>query len=297
MDKVRFGYNCINLSLKDLKITCNRGMKKKTFEEKGILYASQLALENVKDLHKILLWNSKHGIEVFRMTSNLFPWMSEYELEELPQWGTIKYYLEQCGKLGQRLSFHPDHFNKLASEGTILENTIVDLERHSQIMDSMGLPQTHWHKINIHIGGAYGNREETLKKFEGNLSRLSSGLRARLTIENDDKPGLFSTAQLQPLSEVTGVPIVFDYFHHSLHDGGLSEKEAFDIAYNTWDVRPVFHYSNSKRDFEDSTAKKEAHSDYIYKVVDTYDKDLDVVFEAKAKDLALLKYNEVNSIG
>lgn len=294
MDKVRLGYNCINLSLKEKLITTNRGMKKATFEQKGISYASQLSLLNVKDLYTILLWNKEHGIEVFRMTSNLFPWMSEYELRDLPQWGTIQYYLEQCGKLGQRISFHPDHFNKLASSGKILDNTIIDLERHSQIMDAMGLPQTHWHKINIHIGGAYGNRDETLKRFEGNLSRLSSGLRGRLTIENDDKPGLFTVEQLQPLSEVTGIPIVFDYFHHSLNPGGLSEEEAFNLAYRTWDVRPVFHYSNSKKEFEDSTAKKEAHSDYLYKTISTYDKEVDIVLEAKAKDLALLKYNEVN---
>jgi UV DNA damage endonuclease len=79
----RYGYCCINLSLAKDKISTNRGMVKKTFEEKGIAYASELALKNVMDLSKILQWNGNNGIKMYRMSSDIFPWCSEYEIRDL----------------------------------------------------------------------------------------------------------------------------------------------------------------------------------------------------------------------
>jgi UV DNA damage endonuclease len=87
-----------------------------------------------------------------------------------------------------------------------------------------------------------------------------------------------------------GVPIVFDYFHHKLHPGGLSEEEAFMAAYETWDMRPVFHYSSSRRDFEEPVARKEAHADWVHERIANYGKPVDVMLEAKMKELALLRY-------
>ena len=55
MEKTRFGYCCINLTLQQQKgITIGRGMIKRTFEQKGISYASELALNNVRDLIEII---------------------------------------------------------------------------------------------------------------------------------------------------------------------------------------------------------------------------------------------------
>ena len=54
---VRFGYACINMALQERKpnkVTCNRGMIKRTFLAKGLPYASQLSLLNTMDLIKIL---------------------------------------------------------------------------------------------------------------------------------------------------------------------------------------------------------------------------------------------------
>ena len=82
---MRLGYACINMELQASKpkITCNRGMIRRTFDAKGLPYASELALQNVKDLSEIIKWNHAHSVEVFRMTSCLFPWASEYQLEQL----------------------------------------------------------------------------------------------------------------------------------------------------------------------------------------------------------------------
>jgi UV DNA damage endonuclease len=286
------GYACINLTLGAEGISTNRGMIRKTFLERGIQYASQLALQNVEALLKIVEWNVANGVKVFRITSDLFPWASEYSLESMPDFREIRSILEKVGAQPIRLSTHPGPFNKMASVGDVFKNTVRDLEIHSQMFDLMELPASHWNKINIHVGGAYGDKIETLKRFAENFKSLSANLQKRLTVENDDKPGLFSVVELYPLHEMIGIPIVFDYFHHSLHPGNLSEEEAFLKAHSTWDVRPIFHFSSSKRIHEDPTAKKEAHADYIYRRIETYGKDVDIILEAKAKELALIRYKE-----
>jgi UV DNA damage endonuclease len=294
---MNIGYACINLTLHEKGITTNRGMIRRTFLEKGIAYASELALQNVRDLLQIVEWNVANGIRVFRVTSDLFPWASEYRLEDLPHFSEIRSYLEAVGRHAIRISAHPGPFNKMAGSGATLTNTIKDLETHSQIFDLMGLPATHWHKINIHVGGAYGDKEETLKRFAQNFNLLSTNLRGRLTVENDDKPGLYTVAELTTLHEMTGIPIVFDYFHHHLHPGTQTEEEAFITAYNTWDVKPVFHYSSSRRNCEDPTSKKEAHSDWIYEEINTYGHEIDIVLETKMKERSLLQYLEKYKTG
>ncbi|GAA4337368.1 UV DNA damage repair endonuclease UvsE [Flaviaesturariibacter amylovorans] len=287
---MNLGYACINMQLAEEGVTTNKGMIKRTFQEKGVVYASQLALQNVQALFRILQWNLRNGIGVFRITSELFPWASEYPLEDMPDFPIIKRTLEECGKLPIRVSTHPGPFNKMAGTGATLENTIKDLEIHSRLFDLMGLTPSHWNKINIHVGGAYGDKQESMRRFAENFARLSPNLQQRLTVENDDKPGLYTVADLRYLHGLIGIPIVFDYFHHRLHPGGLGEEEAFHLAYDTWDVRPVFHYSSSRREYEDPKAPKEAHADYIYEPINTYGKEVDIVLEAKMKEGALQRY-------
>jgi UV DNA damage endonuclease len=286
------GYACINITLGEKGVTTNKGMVRRTFLVRGVQYASQLALQNVQSLLKIVEWNVQNGINVFRVTSDLFPWASEYKLEKLPDFNEIRSTLEAVGRHSMRISAHPGPFNKLAGSGATLANTIKDLEIHSQVFDLMGLPATHWHKINVHVGGAYGDKDETLKRFAENFKLLSVNLRGRLSVENDDKPGLFTVSNLLPLHEATGVPIVFDYFHHRLHPGELSEEQAFLKAYATWDMKPVFHYSSSRKEYEDQTSKKEAHADWIHEPIDTYGKDVDIILEAKKKELSVFQYWE-----
>ena len=62
---MEIGYACINSTLgsQKPKITTNRGMIKRTFKSKGLPYASELALQNVKDLSTIVSWNNRNGIE------------------------------------------------------------------------------------------------------------------------------------------------------------------------------------------------------------------------------------------
>ena len=104
----RYGYCCINLTLqKSRGIMTNRTMRRKTFDAKGLGYVSELSLKNATDLKEIIQWNSENGFEVFRITSTMFPWASEYDWSDLPDIDAIRENLRQAGQLardtGQRL--------------------------------------------------------------------------------------------------------------------------------------------------------------------------------------------------
>ena len=301
---MKLGYACINMELsnvpKSKRITTNRSMIKRTFLAKGIPYASELALQNCMDLLKILKWNEENNIKFFRMSSNLFPWASEYNLEQLPDYENICYALMEAGdyaiNVGQRLSFHPGPFNKLcAKDDRIVNNTIKELEHHSEIFDIMGFKPSYYNKINIHIGAAYDDKRETAYRFCKNYDKLSNNLKNRLTVENDDKPSLFTTEELYKFMWLDiSCPIVFDYHHHSLHNGGLSEGEALDYAMETWSgITPVCHLSESRRKEQNSECFPQAHSDYVYTPINTHGHNFDLMIEAKAKELALLKYRAI----
>ena len=235
---MRLGYACINMELQASKpkITCNRGMIRRTFDAKGLPYASELALQNVKDLSEIIKWNHAHGVEVFRMTSCLFPWASEYQLEQLPDYEQICQALKAAGDLakefGQRLSFHPGPFNVLSSpKEHVVNNCIKDLEHHGEVMDLLGMPRNRWAKINIHVGATYGDKVSALDRWCNNYERLSDAVTTRLTLENDDKASMYSVVDLVEVPyERHGIPVVFDYHHHRFCDGGLSEKDALQLA-------------------------------------------------------------------
>tara|TARA_R110002072_G_scaffold95136_4_gene209625 strand:- start:1868 stop:2824 length:957 start_codon:yes stop_codon:yes gene_type:complete len=307
-----YGYACINMQLsnpqdygghKNDRITTNRSMIKRTFQERGIEYASSLSLLNVLDLQKILEWNVEHGINFFRLSSNVFPWASEYQLCDMPDYEAIWDACESAGnyvkKHGIRITSHPGPFNKLASpKERVFENTKRDLEIHGELFDMLGLPRDHYAKINIHVGAAYNNKPVALDTFVANFERLPESVTSRLTVENDDRQSLYSTKELyEGLFRRTGIPIVFDYHHHGFCTGDLTEKQALELAISTWgQIKPVVHYSESRaEEKKDPKIRAHAHSDYVNGPVDDYGYDLDVMIEAKAKELALFGLQKLDA--
>jgi UV DNA damage endonuclease len=301
------GYACINKTLSDAhaktKEYCvNRTCRKATFEEKGLAYVSGLALSNVSAMEKILHWNEQEGIRFYRMSSDMIPWHSEYELLDLPDHEAIIDTLARCGEFAKqhnhRITYHPSPFVKIASpRGNVQDNSVAELERHSQIMDLMGLDNSHQAKINIHIGAVYGSKEETAKMaFEG-IKKLSLGVVSRLTFENDDKGSLWSVKDLYELVyPLTKTPIVFDFHHHSLLTGGLGEQEALEMALDTWpdSIVPVTHYSQSRCvEHNDTKIKPQAHSDSYWSAPKTYGHNFDIMCECKHKEQGLQKLREL----
>jgi UV DNA damage endonuclease len=296
------GYACINMTLGKKGVTTNRSMIKRTFLQKGIPYASELGIQNVRDLIEIIKWNEQNNIRFFRMSSNMFPWSSEYPLSDLPHYNRIKNLLAGAGvlanKYGHRLTSHPGPFNVLVSPNEkVVKNTITDLSIHGEVFDLMGLSRTPYNKINIHCNGVYGDKISAMDRFCKNFERLPESVQSRLTVENDDKATMYSVKDLMYIHERIGIPIVFDYHHHKFCTGDLSEEEALKLAASTWgDIKPVVHYSESKSLHENNdTIKPQAHSDYISETINTYGLDVDVMVEAKAKELTLLEYRGVNA--
>jgi UV DNA damage endonuclease len=301
-------------------------MIQRTFQQKGISYASELALENVRDLVKIIEWNNVNNIKIFRLGSGIFPWASQYNLTDLPDYEEIASTLAKAGKLAglytQRITSHPDHFVKLASsKPTVVENSIKDLELHSTIFDLMGLAATPYNALNIHVGMNFS--QEVVDRWIAGYNQLSPNCKARLVVENDDKASMYSVRDLyEMLHGDIAIPITFDYWHHTFNTGDLSEKEAFFMARETWTrhgVTQCTHYSESRRreaqrliegicdkhglaqeDLpkwptfakmykEFSKIKEQAHADFILRLPDTYGVDaLDVEVEAKAKEQAIM---------
>lgn len=297
---MNLGYACINMTLgsQKPKITTNRSMIKKTFNEKGIDYAGELALQNVRDLFTILQWNNRKGIKVFRMSSDILPWASEYGIENSPYYKRIETVLRACGNYatqnGIRITSHPGPFNVLVSPNEkVVQNTITDLEIHGKIFDMMGLSLTPYNKINIHCNGVYGDKISAMDRFCENFKRLSESVQKRLTVENDDKASMYSVKDLMYIHEKIGIPIVFDYHHHIFQTGDLSEEQALSLAISTWPkgITPIVHYSESKALHEENTKlKPQAHSDYIKSLPNTYGLDVDIMVEAKAKELSILPF-------
>ena len=294
------GYACINLTLakNNPKITTNRSMVKKTFINKGAIYAGELALQNVKDIIKILEWNLKNNIFFFRISSDIFPWASHYNISSLPQYNEIKDKLLEAGHFAKknniRITAHPGPFNVLVSPNeNVIKNTFIDLKMHGELFDMMKLEKSVYNKINIHCNGVYGDKKSAMERFCINYKKLPISIQSRLTVENDDKETMYSVKDLMFIHEKIGIPIVFDYHHHKFCTGGLSEEEALKLAISTWpkNIKPVVHYSESKSVHEkNNKIKLQAHSDFIHEIPNTYGYDLDIMVEAKAKELAIADF-------
>ena len=297
---MNLGYACINMTLGEEKpkITTNRSMIKKTFLAKGKEYAGELALLNCVDLFEILRWNTTNSIGFFRISSDIFPWASEYNIEDLPQYERIKTILKGCGDYAKihkiRLTSHPGPFNVLVSPREhVVKNTITDLTNHGKVFDLLGLDRTPYNKINIHCNGVYGDKPSALDRFCKNFELLPESVQKRLTVENDDKASMYSVKDLMYIHERIGIPIVFDYHHHKFCTGDMTEQEALELAISTWPkgITPVVHYSESKSLHESNDKiKPQAHSDYITKIPNTYGNNVDIMVESKAKELSILPH-------
>ena len=328
---IRYGYCCINQQLSSQGIRTGRTMIDRKFKLGGLQLASDIALANARDLLTILQWNESQGIRLFRVGSELFPRWNHYELAALPDIAEITQHLRAAGDYakahGHRITTHPGPFHILGSpDAVVVDNSIISLERHSELFDLMGFAPSFDNPINIHIGATYGDKTGTVDRWLRNYDRLSDACKSRLVIENDDKASMYSVRELyNTLYAAAGVPVTFDYWHHTFNTGDLSEEEAFFMARETWEFHGVTqctHYSESRRreqqlliermfdhhgiSLEDlpkwptfhkaykefTKIKEQAHADYITTTPNTYGvADLDIEVEAKAKELSWCNLN------
>jgi len=221
MTILRFGYACINTGLSEEEpcVSLNRTCRLKNANKENL---SLIAEKKSADLIKILRWNEGNGIKFFRISSEIFPFMDHpdqgYNLNWLNTSEKIKNNLAEAGlfayKHNHKLESHPSPYCCLGSPNEkVVYKSILCLEMHNLILELLGMNFNH--KINIHIGGIYGNDfSGTAKRFSTNFFKLSKNLCKRLTLENDDKSSMWSINSLYKWIHLSiGIPITFDYHH------------------------------------------------------------------------------------
>jgi UV DNA damage endonuclease len=235
---------------------------------------------------------------VYRVSSDIFPLITYDEanvsLEDLPNHDAIQDEFDNIeqsiSSTNVRVSAHPSEFNSLSSlNEKVVEKTIAELNFYSSFFDRIGLPADRRSPMNFHVHNNNGTREEIAHRFYNNFKKLDDNCQARVTIENDDKLNCWSVKELVDIFHpITRIPICFDYLHHKCHPNGLTEREAINMCWDTWQTRPLFHYSESR---EGNNPR--AHADYPENTFDNYGLEFDIDLELKAKDLALAKYDSL----
>ncbi len=251
---------------------------------------SGLCRANADALQAALAFCVEHGIGCFRINSQILPVKTHpdagYAVADLPGSGNIVAAFQACGTYakhhGLRLTFHPDPFILLSSPNAeITRQSVAELAYQAEVAEWVGADV-----INIHAGGAYGDKAAALARLAAGLRALPRPVRARLTLENDDR--IYAPADLLPLCRETGTPFVYDVHHHRCLPDGLTVGEVTRQALATWKREPLFHVS-SPRDGHGSKNPR-PHHDFIAPA-DFPDEwlglDVTVEAEAKAKEVAV----------
>jgi UV DNA damage endonuclease len=303
---MKIGYPCINNSIPRKAPSTFRLA---SYSESKLI---QTVKSNLIRLNEILKYNVKTNLLFFRISSDLVPFASH----PVCKFAWDKFFQSEFEQIGDyikkhkiRISMHPDQFVILNSlNGKILENSINELKYHCKVLDTMRLDKTA--KVQIHVGGVYGNKQEAidrfLKTYDNNINLLDDDdmIKRRLVIENDDH--LYNLRDCLYINQQTGsIPIVFDSFHHECYGNGESVKIALEQAMSTWDRSgdglPVVDYSSQDLGNErNNKNRKGKHAETIDTrlfrkfLKETEGLDFDIMLEIKDKEKSALKALEVS---
>ena len=301
---IQLGLCCLNTILRERSppIYSSRRMIIRTIKEKGINALTDKIIQNLKDTIQLIRWNEINGIKVFRISSELFPHKSNPKIENY----TFDFAIDLLKKIGkkakkynQRLTFHPGQYNVVGSpDKKCFEQTINDLSYHAEVLDLMELDQNS--VMVVHGGGVYGDKEKTKERWCNQYQLLPENVKKRLVLENCEKS--FSIEDCLEISEKINIPVVFDTHHFEcyklLHkDEEFKEPEYYmPLILETWNkrgIKPKFHIS------EQGSGRIGHHSDYVETIPDylleipeKYNQDIDIMIEAKAKELAIFHLYE-----
>lgn len=248
---------------------------------------------NLLHTKRILHYNIAHGVKLYRLSSSLVPLATHPEI----MWDFITPFEKEWKRLGQLLqkykilpSFHPNQFTLFTSPNDeITNNAIINMEYHYRMLEALDALDTGI--INIHIGGAYGDKKEALERFHENLQRLPSHIKKVMTLENDDKT--YNVAETLEVCEKENIPMVLDYHHHVANHGDVNLSLYLQRIFLTWENKarpPKVHISSPK-----SETGFRSHADFVdpdfilpfLKLAKALDKDFDIMIEAKQKNLAM----------
>jgi UV DNA damage endonuclease len=260
-------------------------------------------------LRAILDYLDRNDIRMYRMATALAPYSSHPDLPQFHnQVDECADELEAVGALVRerdvRLSSHPGQYTVLNSEREdVRAAAAAELEVQAALFDAMGLGDEA--VVVLHVGGAAGGKDAACDRFLSGFEQLSEAARCRLVIENDDRS--FGIVDVATLAGRAGLRVVWDVLHHHCNDpDGLSDREALALALATWPqgVTPKIHYSSPRLDMEERRGRLvlpqlRAHADLVDPIgFERFmrevgrERDFDVMLEAKAKDLALLRLRD-----
>lgn len=290
---VRVGYACINLSLKE----SFRNYRLKAVENKEEDKMTEVIWHNIRLLRKIIEYNVKHNIYVYRITSDLIPFCTHSYVEalyiekvlnneEMYHHITAIRALQETYNL--RLSIHPSQFNVLSSpKKDVVSRSIREINAQTEWMKMLK-----GENVVIHIGGSYGDKELALERFRKHLRYVDQNL---ISIENDDK--VYNVEEVASLCEEKRLKWVYDYHHDRCHPSLEKEVHHFIKSYPP----SKYHLSTGS-----PYCHSRPHADYIcqldYKhfvmfLTECGIQEADVIFEAKKKNKAIFHILEPSGNG
>jgi UV DNA damage endonuclease len=285
---MKIGYPCINRSI---KCRGNRTFRLASYSPERFI---DVCAGNLDCLARVLRYNVTAGILFFRISSDLVPFASHPVLD-VPWQEVFRPQLEEIGKFIRahriRISMHPDQFVVINSKrGDVVTRSVRELEYHADVLGLLGLGQDA--RIQIHVGGVYGDRPGSMERFIANYQGLlDDRVCAHLSIENDDRS--YCLADCLEISRETGIPVIFDNFHHSLFNRGESVAEAMTSAAATWGRDhglPMVDYSSQKPGQRPGThADTIDIDDFIGFVRECSGLDFDIMLEIKDKEASALR--------
>lgn len=295
---IQLGLCCINNSI---DACCSKKPIIATIEKKGLEYLYEIVEQNIINLVKMIEWNHINGLRVLRISSGLVPHKSNKRVS----FGSLNRFQHLFDIVGftarrykHRLTFHPGQYNVVGSPNmAAFDATYWDLDYHAEVLDRIGCDQDGI--MVVHGGGLYGeSMENNIKRWVDGFRKLSERSRRRLVLENDEKS--YNIEDCLAISKLTGVPVVFDTHHHECYmkihpnSGLLDGSEYIARVLDTWGtIKPKFHVS------EQGEGKCGKHSDYIenlpnyiLQIPAKYGVQIDIMIEAKKKELAIQKLYE-----
>jgi UV DNA damage endonuclease len=294
-NSIRLGYACISFLRPDLKV--NRDIKMSTIEKFKsnrdlVLYLKKLALLNLIDTLEILKENVKNGIKFYRLTSCLFPHMTNQLIKSSSSYFKcdMSFAIPIISKISQyakehkiRLTFHSQHYFHLEStDPKTLKQSLLELKIYNTFLDLLALPDM---CVIVHVGK---DTQTFINRYNAYRKRIMRYVVVENTEHNNDAELLLQ------LCEKNKIPYCFDFFHNSVHITKICKiDDAFIMrCCKTWIGTgvPKFHVSNQKYG-----ARRGTHSDYIeimppeliHFIKNNKSLHLDIMFEVKMKDKAV----------
>jgi UV DNA damage endonuclease len=284
---MKIGYPCIN---NRINCTANRTFRLVNYSEDNLI---KKVKENLDCLKKTLNFNVENNLLFFRIGSGLIPFASH----EICKFNWFKYFQKEFKEIGDfikkneiRISMHPDQFVVLNSKNDdIVKKSVKEIDYHCDVLDFMGLNQEA--KIQIHIGGVYDDKNESINRFIKNYNRLKLKIKKRLVIENDHIS--YSLKDCLSVNKRIKIPIVFDVFHHECLNNKEDIFKAIKMASETWskkDGKLMVDYSNQEEQKRKGVHRETINLDYFKSFLSEIKNiDCDIMLEIKDKEKSAIK--------